>query len=129
VLSFYFFCFAVLGLKVRAFSLSYSASPFCVGYFRDRVSQITCLGWLQTTILLVSASWVAGIIMLSYNWWYLKNGGSCCPWLTPVILATQEAEIRRITVESQPEANSLWAPRDLKKNMQQKTRLVEWLKQ
>jgi hypothetical protein len=23
-------------------------------------------------------------------------------WLTPVILATQEAEIRRITVESQP---------------------------
>jgi hypothetical protein len=25
-----------------------------------------------------------------------------CWWLTPVILATQEAEIRRITVRSQP---------------------------
>jgi hypothetical protein len=25
-----------------------------------------------------------------------------CQWLTPVILATQEAEIRKITVRSQP---------------------------
>jgi hypothetical protein len=28
-------------------------------------------------------------------------------WLTPIILATQEAEIRRIMVQSQPQANSL----------------------
>jgi hypothetical protein len=27
-------------------------------------------------------------------------------WLTPVILATQEAKIRRITVQSPPQANS-----------------------
>jgi hypothetical protein len=27
-------------------------------------------------------------------------------WLTPVILATQEAEIRRFTIQSQPQANS-----------------------
>jgi hypothetical protein len=31
-------------------------------------------------------------------------------WLTPVILVTQEAEIRRIRVRSQSRANSLWDP-------------------
>jgi hypothetical protein len=31
-------------------------------------------------------------------------------WLTPVILATQESEIRRITVLKQAQANSLWEP-------------------
>jgi hypothetical protein len=30
------------------------------------------------------------------------NNGARCWWLTPVILATQEVEIRRITVRSQP---------------------------
>jgi hypothetical protein len=29
-----------------------------------------------------------------------------CQWLRPVTLATQEAEIRRIMVQSQPQANS-----------------------
>jgi hypothetical protein len=28
--------------------------------------------------------------------------GARCQWFTPVILATQEAEIRRIAVQSQP---------------------------
>jgi hypothetical protein len=28
--------------------------------------------------------------------------GAWCRWLVPIILATQEAEIRRITVQSQP---------------------------
>jgi hypothetical protein len=31
-----------------------------------------------------------------------KHSKSRCQWLTSVILATQEAEIRRITVQSQP---------------------------
>jgi hypothetical protein len=35
-----------------------------------------------------------------------KEKKSGHPWLTPVMLATQEAEIRRIVVQSQPQANS-----------------------
>jgi hypothetical protein len=31
-----------------------------------------------------------------------KETTARCRWLTPVILTTQEAEIRRITVQSQP---------------------------
>jgi hypothetical protein len=34
---------------------------FCDRYFRDRVLQTICPGWLQTAILLISTSWVAGI--------------------------------------------------------------------
>jgi hypothetical protein len=38
-----------------------------------------------------------GLLVLVKNWY-----GARCQWLTPVILATQEAEIRRIAVQSQP---------------------------
>jgi hypothetical protein len=31
-----------------------------------------------------------------------KKGRAVCQWLTPVILVTQEAEIRKITVQNQP---------------------------
>jgi hypothetical protein len=51
------FCFVlVLGLEIRACTLSHSTSPFCDGYFQDRISQTICLGWLGTMILLISAS-------------------------------------------------------------------------
>jgi hypothetical protein len=39
---------------------------FCVGYFWDRVSGTICLRWLQTTILLICASWVVMIIGMSH---------------------------------------------------------------
>jgi hypothetical protein len=41
-------------------------------------------------------------------------------WLTPVILATQEAEIRRIEVQSQIEANSSQDPILKKKSFTKK---------
>jgi hypothetical protein len=39
----------------------------CAGCFRDGVSQIICLGWLQPLILLISASWVAKITGVSHQ--------------------------------------------------------------
>jgi hypothetical protein len=58
---------AVLGLELRAFTLSHSTSPsFCDRVFWDRVSWTICLGWLRTVILLISASWVAGITGVSH---------------------------------------------------------------
>jgi hypothetical protein len=43
---FFFFFFLVLRLELRAYTLSYSTSPFfVVGFFPDRVSQTLCLGW------------------------------------------------------------------------------------
>jgi hypothetical protein len=37
------------------------------------------------------------------KWTYFKNSGLArCQWLTPIILPTQEAEIRRMEVGSQP---------------------------
>jgi hypothetical protein len=50
-----------------------------------------------------------------------------CQWLTPVIQAAQEAEIKRITVESQPGLAFLGTLSRKKKNQHIKG-LVEWLK-
>jgi hypothetical protein len=43
----------------------------------------------------------------------------------PIILATQEAGIRKIMVQSQPQANTL---KSYLKNTQHKTELKAWLK-
>jgi hypothetical protein len=54
---FFFFFFAVLGLELSAFTLSHSTSPvfFVWRVFRDRVLWIVYLGWLWSSILLISA--------------------------------------------------------------------------
>jgi hypothetical protein len=51
--------------KQELYHLSHTSSPFCSGYFGDRVSQTICLCCLQTVILLISASQVARIIDVS----------------------------------------------------------------
>jgi hypothetical protein len=48
--------------------------------------------------------------------------------LTSVIPATQEAEIRRMPAQSQPQANSVKKKKKKKKN-HHKRELEEWLKQ
>jgi hypothetical protein len=54
-----------------------------------------------------------------------NEGFARCRWITPVIVATQEAEIRRIVVGSQP--GQIVHEIQSRKN-QHKNRLVEWLK-
>jgi hypothetical protein len=57
----------VLEFELKAFTLSHSTIPIFVKVFWDRVSWTTCLGWLQTMILLISASWVARITGVSHQ--------------------------------------------------------------
>jgi hypothetical protein len=49
-------------------------------------------------------------------------------WLTPVILATQEAEIRRISVRSQPRQIVCESLSQKKKKTLHKKGLVDWFK-
>jgi hypothetical protein len=69
-LSFFFFC-AVLGFELRASPWATPPALFCDGIFWDRVSQTICPGWLRTTILLISAYWVARITGMSH--WHLAS--------------------------------------------------------
>jgi hypothetical protein len=54
VLSLFSF-FVVLGFELRVYTLIH-LEPLHQTFFQDRVSQTICLGWLQTMILLISAS-------------------------------------------------------------------------
>jgi hypothetical protein len=75
--------FGSTGVELRALCLldrhsttwTTPVALFCVGYFQDRVSCTIYLGWLQITILLISASWVARITGVSH-WhptWILRE--------------------------------------------------------
>jgi hypothetical protein len=52
--------------KQVLYHLSYASSPFCSGYFGDKVLQNTSLGWPCFEILPISASQVARIIVVSH---------------------------------------------------------------
>jgi hypothetical protein len=68
ILILFFFFFVVPGFELRAYTLNHSTSPFLWWYFWDRVSWTICPSWLQTSILLISASWVVRITDVSH--WY-----------------------------------------------------------
>jgi hypothetical protein len=73
----FYFIMTILGFELRAsrlldrhstYILSHSTSPiFLWRVFQARVLRTICLGWLWTSILLISASWVARIIGVSHR--------------------------------------------------------------
>jgi hypothetical protein len=78
-----------------------------------------------------SASYITGITGLSHHTQPQNTVFKCIEsarhqWLTPVILATQEAEIKRITVQSQPRQIVLQDP--ISKKPFTKKGMVEWIK-
>jgi hypothetical protein len=69
-----FFFFSVLGLELRVYALATPPALFCEGFFWDRILQTVCPVWLQTSILLISASWAARFTGVSH--W--RGSGFCC---------------------------------------------------
>jgi hypothetical protein len=61
-----FFFFRYWGLNLGPTPWATPPALFLWWIFWDRVSWIICLGWLWTTILLISASWVVRIIGVSH---------------------------------------------------------------
>jgi hypothetical protein len=53
--------------------LSHFTSPILWGIFWDRILQTICPGWLWTSILLISASWVARITGVSHWLFYSQK--------------------------------------------------------
>jgi hypothetical protein len=60
-----FFVFVVLEFELGPYTLSHFTSPFLWQVFPDRISQTFWPCWLQTEILLISASWVFRITGVS----------------------------------------------------------------
>jgi hypothetical protein len=64
--SFFFFFLVVWGLNSGPSPWITPPALFLWRCFRDRVLWTICPGWLWSTILLISASWVARIIGVSH---------------------------------------------------------------
>jgi hypothetical protein len=57
----------ILGFELKVYTLSHSTIPFLfVMGFYHRVSRTICPGWVQATVFLISASWVARITAVSH---------------------------------------------------------------
>jgi hypothetical protein len=57
----------VLGFELRAYTLSHSIRTFFVmGFFEIESHKLFPQGWLRTSILLISASWVDMITGVSH---------------------------------------------------------------
>jgi hypothetical protein len=110
LLSLFFFSLAPF------FFWQYASSSFCSGYFGDRV-----LVFAQASL-----DWDSPIlcfpILTGLRWGVARH-----QWLTPIILVTQEAEIRRMLVQSQSWVNSSWDP--ISKKTHHKKGLADWLEQ
>jgi hypothetical protein len=64
--------FVVLGFELRAYTLSHSTTQFFVkSFFKIGSHRTICPGWLQTMILLISASRIAKITGASHRLPYL----------------------------------------------------------
>jgi hypothetical protein len=57
----YFWQYLCLNSGPHATTWATPPAPSCDGIFQDMASQAICPGWLWTTVLLISASWVARI--------------------------------------------------------------------
>jgi hypothetical protein len=64
---FVLFCFLYWGLNSGPTSWATPPAHFCDQFFLDRVSWTIRLGWLQTMILLIFASWIARISGVSHQ--------------------------------------------------------------
>jgi hypothetical protein len=62
-----FFFFQYWGLNSGPMPWATPPALFLWRVFQDRVSRTICLGWLWTAILLISASWVARITVMSHQ--------------------------------------------------------------
>jgi hypothetical protein len=115
-----FFFFAVLRLQLRAFTLSHSTSPiFCDRVFQNSVSPTIWLGWLQTVILLISASWAASatgmrhwclaeiwtsifaqmnLILIYIRYWYLDMNAKRVLKVQPIEEVGQDGRVEALTL-------------------------------